>query len=467
LDSIIAVMGIVSLVSLILIVLLFDARRQEKEKQGSGNVPSIAKGNKKKGKGIKRGAKGLLILILLIGIVTPREKVYGAFTQPLEDTKEEVSENVTMEHRYFEGQEESLVIPERITRFGQVYRLIDTSKPVLEDTLPRTRTYTYRIDGSLSKEELALIEGLEDVITLTPVEKVFEREVDKKVVIKGLPTNEVEYLSRSEEFTVATAREPGLQRKKTLEMAGVSFKIEAYEESNLARSLPASYEATIVYRGTETYTEVIYYLAEMTYEKTEKVGEINQYVVTATYAPTGVRGEIDGTLPNDIEEEIEEGDDISDDVSEGIAEVEIEDTEVPEATLQEKILEELKDEGVPTTRIGDGEVPLYGFSGMPVWALADLIMLMVGVLLAISVVARMLIRKTYRIKWLILTIAGAIGMGTLFVFTQNVHDLMVFFDLWSIAFGAILIAGILGAILSFRKTPSSFNSCESWEERLL
>ena len=464
---ILTVMGIVSLVSLILLVLLFDTRGQERKRQRSGNLSSITKGSKKKGKGIRRGAKGLLILLLLIALVAPRDKVYGAFTQPPEDAKEEISENITMEYRYFEGQEKSLAIPETITRFGQVYRLIDTSEPVLEDTLPRTRTYTFRIDGGLSKEDLDLIEGLEDVITLTPVEKVFEREVDKTLVIKGLPTNEVEFLSRSEEFVVAAAGEPGLQRKKALERAGISFKIEAYEESGLERSLPASYEATIVFRGTETYTEVIYYLAEMTYERTEKVGEINRYVVTATYAPTGVRAGIDAALPSDVEEEIEEGDDLSDDISEEIVEVEIEDTKVSEATLQEIILEEIKDAGVPTTRIGDGEVPLYGFSGMPVWALADLIMVILGILLAISVVAKVLICKTCRVKWLILTIMGAIGMGALFILTQNVHNLMVFFDLWSIAFGAILIAGIIGAVLSFRKTPGSLNSCESWEERLL
>jgi hypothetical protein len=487
---IIMVMGITSLVSLIVLVLLFNTRRREiEEVHVRVNQSRITKGSKDKVKAIKKGIKTLIIILLLGAVVAPGTTAFATSAQPT-DVEEEVSENITIEHRFFEGQEAGLVIPGTIVQFGRVYRLINTSEPVLESTLPRTRTYTFRIDGNLSKEDLALIEGLEDMMTLTPVEKVFQREVDKKLVIGGLPTNEVEFLTKTEEFIVAAAGQPNLQTTKALERAGVSFEIEAFEDTGLARSLPSSYKATIVFRGIETYTEVIYYLAELTYERTETIGEINQYVVTATYAPTGETGVIDSVVPGDIEDIVEV---VPGDLpeTEDIELLEIDDGQVPEATLEEEILQELIDGGVPLAHIGDEDVPLYGFPGMSVWALGNLIMVIIGAILAVITVVRMLVRKitdvdkvalevrglgsnrgqkdkdkdkgkdkkalkkemykTYRMSWFILVLAGAIGMAGLFVLTQNINNLMVLFDIWSIAFGVILAAAVLGAVFSFKR----------------
>ena len=475
--AIIIVMAITSFVSLMVVVLLIDTKRREKkESEVRINPLKIAKRSKQKVKTMRKGMKGLVLLLLLLAMIAPMGKAYAGEVTPRTDTEEEISENITIEYRYVEGQEGGLVIRDSITQFGRVYRLTDTSEPILEKTLPRTRTYTFKIDGSLSKEDLALIEGLEDVIHLTPVEEVFEREVDKAIVIRGLPTNEVEYLAKTKEFQVAAAKEPSLQTTKALTRAGVSFEVEAYEDSGLARSLPSSYKATIVYRGTETYTEVIYYLAEVTYQKTETIGEINQYVVKATYAPTDEKARIDDLIPEDIEEEELIPDDIAD-----IAELIIEDPEeVPETALSEKTLEELKDAGVPLAQIGDEEVPLYGFPGMPVWALANLIMVILAAILTVVTVIRWLMRKvkdrdkvsltirgagvkvddettpresvkTYRIAWFLLVMVGTVGMGALFVITQNINDLMVIFDIWSIAFGVILAAEVIGAVLSFKR----------------
>ena len=472
--AILLVMAISSLVSLIVTVLLIDTKRREnrgmEERISASNTE---KRSKRKAKSLKKAGRGLFLLLLLLAVMAPMGKAYAGEGPP-SNPEEEPSENITIEHRYYEGQEGDLVIRDTIVQFGRVYRLIDTSEPVLEDTLPRTRTYTFKIDGNLSKEDLALIDGLEDIINITPVEEVFEREVDKTIVIGGLPTNEVEYLAESKEFQVAAAKEPGLQTTKALARAGVSFEVEAYEDSGLERSLPSSYKATIVYRGTETYTEVIYYLAEVTYEKTETVGEIKQYVVKATYAPTGEVAAVDDLTPEIIEEEELNPDNID--------EVIIEDPEeVPEATPSEQTLEELKDAGVPLAQIGDEEVPLYGFPGMSVWALANLIMLILAAILAAITIIRMLVRKikdrdniplkirsadtkekddktipresakTYRITWFILVMVGTVGMGVLFVMTQNINDLMVIFDIWSIAFGMILAAEVIGALLSLKR----------------
>ena len=470
------VLGVVSLVSFIVILLLFDTRRREKGGVQMRIEPLESTGKRKqKRKAIRKGVKGLMLLLLLVAMLVPTGRVYAemGFLPTLQTEEEELSENITVEYRYYEGQESELVIRETITQFGRVYRLVETSEPVLENTLPRTRTYTFKIDGTLSKEDLALIDGLEDWLTITPVEKVFEREVDKTIVIRGLPTNEVEYLAKTKEFQVAAAHEPSLQTTKALTRAGVSFEVEAYEDSELARSLPSSYKATIVYRGTETYTEVIYYLVEVTYQKTETTGKINQYVVKAIYAPTGESPEVDVIVPGDIGE--------NDDESDIIADLTIEDSEeVPEASLQEKALEELKDAGVPLAQIGDEEVPLYGLPGMPIWALANLIMLILATILTGITVVRMLIRKitdvdqvslkikdssskdkeekvsqskmykTYRLTWFILVILSVVVMGILFVVTQDMNDLMVLFDIWSLAFGAILAAQLLGAVLSFK-----------------
>ena len=475
-SQILMVMGIVSGVSLMVLVLLFDTRRKERAQRRESLLENTRKREQKR-KAIRKGVKGFMLLLLLGALLAPVGRVHAeTIFHPvlLTSDEEELSENITIEYRYYEGEESELVIRDTITQFGRVYRLVETSEPVLEQTLPRTRTYTFKIDGTLSKEDLALIDGLEDWITITPVEKVFEREVDKTIVISGLPTNEVEYLAQTKEFQVAAAQEPSLQTTKALTRAGVSFEVEAYEDSGLARSLPSSYKATIVYRGTETYTEVIYYLAEVTYQKKETIGEMNQYIVKAIYAPTEGRSDVDVIVPGEIEED--------DDLPSQVVDLITEDAkEVPEASLQEKTLEELKDAGVPLAQLGDEEVPLYGFPGMPVWALANLIMLILAAILAGITLVRMLVRKitdvdqvslkirssggddkedkaspsqmykTYRLTWFVLVILSAILMGVLFMFTQDIHNLMVLFDIWSVAFGAILAAGLLGAVLSFKR----------------
>ena len=470
--AILLVMTISSFVSLMVGVLLMDTRRRE-SREKSINTSRGKKSDKQKVKFLKRVGRGLFFLLLLLTVIGPTSKGYAGEVPP-SDTETEPSENITIEYRYYEGEESSLLIHPSIIRFGRVYRLIETSEPILEKKLPRTRTYTFKIDGNLSKEDLALIDGLEEMIHLTPVEKVFEREVDKTIVIEGLPTNEVEYLAMTKEFLVAAAKEPNLQTTKALARAGVSFEIEAYEDSGLERSLPSSYKATIVYRGTETFTEVIYYLAEVTYQKTETIGELNQYVVKGIYAPVGGEESVDDIIPWDIEVE-----DVLPEDFDNIEETILEDVEeVPEATLSEVNLEELKDAGVPLAQLGDEEVPLYGFPGMSVWALANLVMVILAAILGGVTIIRMLVGKvkdrnniplkirsadtkdktpprqsvkTYRLPWFLLVIVGAVGMGVLFAITQNINNLMVIFDIWSIAFGVILAAEVIGAVLSFKR----------------
>lgn len=211
---------------------------------------------------IKKRISLLLLLTLVFSLAMPSL----AYAAP-EDA------NITMEYRYAEG--ETVEIPETITRAGREYRLISQDEPVLESTLPQTRTYTSRIDGALSKEDYNLVKDLANT-TITPVYVESEREVDKTVKM-NMPNNDVDEIPLTKEFSVTS---PKGNVKASLKRAGVEFEIE--KDST---GYPIKYVATVVYRGVETFEELGYYLVKTSYSRDENVGNINQYVVIATYEP--------------------------------------------------------------------------------------------------------------------------------------------------------------------------------------
>lgn len=132
--------------------------------------------------------------------------------------------------------------------------------------------------------------------------------------------------------------------------------------------------------------------------------------------------------------------------------------------------------------IGDNEVPLYGLPGMDVWALLNLILCIAGAVLAVVILIVALVRrnkkqdeeeeyetearhyrsdseeeqeeekrKKLRPVWLVLTaIAGILGV-IVFILTEDMTNLMVWMDNWTIVNAIIFAVGVIGAIFAFKK----------------
>ena len=195
-------------------------------------------------------------------------------------------DNVTVEYRYTEG--DAVEIPTTIMQLGREYRLLSRAEPVLESTLPQVRTYNYRITGALTSAEAAILQNADPYLSISPVDVVMEREVDKTRVLSGRPTNDVDSIPMTDVFEVTSATAPSGKENVILHRAGIEFEVQSWE----APQLPGSYRATVIYRGIETYNEIGYYLAENTYQSQVTEGESRVFIIVATYEPTDLDQEV-------------------------------------------------------------------------------------------------------------------------------------------------------------------------------
>ena len=285
-------------------------------------------------------------------------------------------DNVTVEYRYTEG--DTVTVPSTIMQLGREYRLISRAEPVLESTLPQVRTYNYRITGALTSAEAAILQNADPYLSISPVNVVMEREIDKTDYLTGLPTNDVDRISPSKAFEVTSATAASGKEMVTLVRAGIEFDVESEE----LPGLPSSYKATVIYRGIETYNEVGYYLAENTYQSQVTEGEENVYIIIATYEPT------------DLDQEV---------VAAPVAQPPAP-TPTPEPEPTAEFTEEqlallgaqvpLSDGPLgPIKNIVDGLTPLGGFGVTSAWSVASLFMSMIAIIFAIIVVVGMITGK--------------------------------------------------------------------------
>jgi hypothetical protein len=197
----------------------------------------------------------------------------------------------TIEFRYLEGDTE-VTVPDTYTVLGREYKLVSKQAPVLESTLPVTRTYTYKINGALSAEDMKIIAG-DPSLQLQPVYETRDREADIIVKEQGLKNNDVTYIEENyndRAFAVsAEDQAAGITGRSAFKVAGVQFKVTS--RSNIGPGLPLSYEAEIAYRGLEYYNALVYYTLAKEYTRDENAGNVNQYVVVATYEPADKKDE--------------------------------------------------------------------------------------------------------------------------------------------------------------------------------
>ena len=303
----------------------------------------------------------LLLLLLLFN------KVVMAAPGDEEDTRLQV------EYRYTEG---TPTIPERITQFNTVYRLVGVSEPVLESSLPLKRTYQTRISGHVTGEELALLKEIDNLV-ITPVMMTALREVDEMITLTGLPTNDVEDLP---------------QTFKSFARAGVTFEVEEFDEWGL----PVSYSVDIYYRGLMPFEEVAYHIAEVTYKKEEVYANEETYVVVVTYAPTGQGLPADKVDNDEDTDEADYNPEIIEDIPlEDVPLADLPEREMPDEELDDiaarnqRALEEIKDAGIPIVRIADQEVPLAALPYHVDWALMSLCVMALSIMFSLYNVGKL------------------------------------------------------------------------------
>jgi hypothetical protein len=152
-------------------------------------------------------------------------------------------------------------------------------------------------------------------------------------------------------------------------------------------------------------------------------------------------------------------------------------------------LRRIKDAGVPTVTIGNQEVPLFGLGDIPVWALLNLILMVGGMILAIAVPIVVAVRQNdykdeernrarrevngrygrddrddrydrydrdeprgiHRPLMMILTIILGIVGVIAFILTENMNNLMVILDRWTLLMIVLFAAGALTTVFTFRR----------------
>lgn len=130
-----------------------------------------------------------------------------------------------------------------------------------------------------------------------------------------------------------------------------------------------------------------------------------------------------------------------------------ENNEQPQEQGNEQALQQIVEEGVPTMNIGDQEVPLHGGSNKEVWALVNLILAIVGLVLSAAVIIS-IVRKNKKeqesqnsFEWLSV-IVSLMGIVVFFI-TENMSKVMVLVDKWTLLSVALILVQI--GILAFAK----------------
>ena len=152
----------------------------------------------------------------------------------------------------------------------------------------------------------------------------------------------------------------------------------------------------------------------------------------------------------------------------------------PDNYLKAETLEQIENAGNPIITMGNLAVPLFASNQLSshVWALWNLILSVAGVVLAAMTGIRVLIReknedeecagvrhrnekarKTGHNKCLLLSIpALAIAAIILFLLTQNMRNLMVMVDWWTIIHIVLFVAAVICSVFAFRKKKDEVDS---------
>lgn len=119
----------------------------------------------------------------------------------------------------------------------------------------------------------------------------------------------------------------------------------------------------------------------------------------------------------------------------------------------QEVLNQIIDEGVPTSKIGDKEVPLHGGSSKEVWALVNLILAIIGLIMSAVVIISIVNKNKkdqetkHSFEWL--SVFVSLLAIVAFLITENMSKVMVMVDKWTILAVALILVQV--AILVFAK----------------
>ena len=206
-------------------------------------------------------------------------------------------EKTTFQQEYTYNEGETPNIHEEISQFGQVFKLVSVTEPVATSSLPRERSYTYKVSVYYTSDQLSQVPGN---VKLTPIYGTGKRQVDRKETIRNLSDNDVDRLPRLKTYSDTNGRGPGAGVRGQLVLAEVRYEPKGWDEDGI----PNNYTAYVYYRGEETYLALTHYEAVRTYTDTiTEDGEVT-YTVVATYEGEAPAGDPDEDLaPVVIEED--------------------------------------------------------------------------------------------------------------------------------------------------------------------
>ena len=141
----------------------------------------------------------------------------------------------------------------------------------------------------------------------------------------------------------------------------------------------------------------------------------------------------------------------------------------------QEVLEQIMNEGVPTMSVGNLNIPLSAGEGLDqyVWAFANFVMAIAGIILAAVTIVRMARQKRReriyaennaytvseeeiqargRFGWVVMAVVMGILGIVLFFLTENIRNLMVVVDDWTILSAVIFALALAGFRFAFRNS---------------
>jgi len=130
-------------------------------------------------------------------------------------------------------------------------------------------------------------------------------------------------------------------------------------------------------------------------------------------------------------------------------------TEMPynDNTIQNKVIAQLTSENVPIFNVGGVQIPLYGGSMNDfIWALVNLILCVIGILIAIITSIRSVRKKNERRPpWIAIAVIMGVAGVVVFLLTENMKNPMALFDNWTIVNAILFVIGVAGARLAIKQ----------------
>ncbi|MDR0308527.1 MAG: hypothetical protein LBH87_01180 [Coriobacteriales bacterium] len=196
-----------------------------------------------------------------------------------------------------------------IVEDGRTYALDEVSAPILDRAYqPTSKTFTKWNELAIYPEELDSLDSqlptsqaIEDGqyigeiprtdYQIEPFYQSFTGQVDRTITVERLSSNDVSQIPLTQEFEVRSDQGPNATQTKTLKLLDVRFVPNRSSDNER----PATWNATCVYRGEESWLDIHHYKVTAVYSGSIN-SNVDRFRVTANYsevAPAPVIPETD------------------------------------------------------------------------------------------------------------------------------------------------------------------------------